>query len=110
MSELEPEFPIEFIVYGTPVSHQSDNARAKNEWKELVKEASNASLPEGHFSVDRPLAITLYYFPPEDMQGDVDNIVKLVLDALNKHIYQDDHQIERVVVQKFEPGRTFPQR
>jgi crossover junction endodeoxyribonuclease RusA len=41
------------------------------------------------------------------MAGDVDNIVKLVLDALSAHIYLDDAQVERVVVQKFEPGNVF---
>ena len=41
------------------------------------------------------------------MQGDVDNIVKLVLDALAGHIYRDDSQVERIVVQKFEPSKVF---
>ncbi len=41
------------------------------------------------------------------MQGDVDNIVKPILDALSKHIYNDDGQVERIWVQKFEPGRIF---
>lgn len=41
------------------------------------------------------------------MQGDVDNIVKPVLDALSRHVYIDDNQVERVVVQKFEPGNVF---
>lgn len=36
------------------------------------------------------------------MAGDVDNIVKPILDALAQHIYIDDGQVERVVVQKFE--------
>ena len=45
--------------------------------------------------------------PAEAMQGDVDNIVKPILDALSKHIYNDDRQVERVWVQKFEPGRIF---
>lgn len=35
-------------------------------------------------------------------------MVKLTLDALSPHIYLDDSQIERVVVQKFEPGNVFP--
>ncbi len=51
--------------------------------------------------------MTLFYFPPEPMQGDIDNIVKLVLDACRPHIYLDDSQIERVVVQKFEPDHLF---
>jgi len=41
------------------------------------------------------------------MQGDIDNIVQPVLNALKRHIYVDDHQIERIVVQKFEPDRVF---
>jgi hypothetical protein len=41
------------------------------------------------------------------MQGDVDNIVKLVLDALGQHIYINDSQVDRIVVQKFEPGNIF---
>lgn len=51
--------------------------------------------------------MTLYYFPAAPMQGDVDNIIKLVLDALSGHIYGDDSQVERIVVQKFEPGNLF---
>jgi hypothetical protein len=54
------------------------------------------------------MAATLFYFPAEPVEGDVDNIVKLVLDALCRHIYMDDAQVERVVVQKFEPGNVFP--
>ena len=42
------------------------------------------------------------------MQGDVDNIVKPVLDALCRHVYHDDRQVERSWVQKFEGGRIFP--
>ena len=53
------------------------------------------------------MAVTLYYLPDEPMQGDIDNIVKPILDALSQHIYLDDSQVERVVVQKFEPGNAF---
>jgi len=41
------------------------------------------------------------------MQGDIDNIVKPILDGLSKCIFVDDHQIERIVVQKFEPDKVF---
>lgn len=39
------------------------------------------------------------------MPGDIDNIVKPILDAMAHHIYLDDHQVERLVVQKFEPDQ-----
>lgn len=42
------------------------------------------------------------------MAGDIDNIVKPILDALGSHIYRDDRQVHRVLVQKFEPGNIFP--
>jgi crossover junction endodeoxyribonuclease RusA len=104
---LEPEFPLEFIVLGTPVSLQRQNTRAREEWKALVKQASSAVLPEMHFATDRPLSVTMYYFPENEMTGDIDNIIKLVLDGLSKHVYIDDRQIVRVVAQKFERDRVF---
>ena len=104
---VEIQFPVEFIVRGTPVSLQAARAKSKEAWKQRVREASFGALPEGHFSTDAPISVTLFYFPVFDMQGDVDNIVKPVLDALSKHIYNDDRQVERVWVQKFEPGRIF---
>lgn len=104
---LEPDFPFEFIVPGTPVSLQRANPKARREWKNLVRESSAARLPEMHFATDQRLAITLYYYPEDRMTGDVDNIVKLTLDAMCKQIYLDDEQVERVVVQKFERDRIF---
>lgn len=104
---MEILFPIEFIVSGTPVSLQSDRPAAKEEWKQRVRQASYAALPEAHFASGDRIALTIYNFPVEPMQGDVDNIVKLIVDALERHIYIDDRQVERIVVQKFEPGRVF---
>jgi hypothetical protein len=69
--------------------------------------ASRIVLPDGHWATRDRIAATLFYFPEETMQGDIDNIVKPVLDALVQHIYFDDAQIERILVQKFEPGNIF---
>jgi hypothetical protein len=41
------------------------------------------------------------------MEGDLDNILKPILDALCNLVYIDDHQVERLLVQKFEPGRLL---
>lgn len=38
------------------------------------------------------------------MQGDVDNIVKPIADGMLAVIYPNDRVIERITVQKFEPG------
>ncbi|QUS57982.1 RusA family crossover junction endodeoxyribonuclease [Pseudovibrio brasiliensis] len=104
---MEIDFPIEFLVKGTPVSLQAKRAEAREEWKEIVKAASTTAIETPHMVSDKILAVTIYYFPEEAMQGDIDNIVKPILDALNRHIYFDDNQVERLVVQKFEPDRVF---
>lgn len=107
---LELFFPIEFNVRGTPVSLQASQRRSKEQWKEKVKAASLSALPDQHFATGAPIAVTLFYFAASRVTGDIDNIVKLVLDAMARHIYLDDAQVERVVVQKFEPGNVYPFR
>ena len=104
---MEISFPLEFIVNGTAVSFQSASAQSQTEWKDRVKGASLEKLPEGHFAWEGSVSVTMFYFPAEPMQGDIDNIIKLVLDALERHIYMDDRQVERIVVQKFEPPSAF---
>ena len=104
---VEIVFPVEFIVKGTPVSLQAKRAASRDEWKQRVRTASSGALPSPHFVSDEKVAVTLFYFPVERMKGDIDNIVKPVLDALSRHVYADDEQVERVVVQKFEPGSVF---
>jgi crossover junction endodeoxyribonuclease RusA len=54
------------------------------------------------------MAVTLFYFPAEPMEGDIDNIIKPILDSLSGHIYIDDRQVERIVIQRFEPDGYFP--
>lgn len=104
---MDIEFPIEFLVHGTPVSLQARRAESRDEWKARVKAASTKGIPQPHFVSTERIAVTLFYLPDEPMQGDVDNIVKPILDALSRHIYIDDVQVERVLVQKFEPGQVF---
>lgn len=54
------------------------------------------------------MAVSLFYFPSGAMPGDLDNIIKLILDALSQYVYLDDRQVERIAIQKFEPGNIFP--
>ena len=105
MLGLEIRFPLEFLVSGVPVSLQADRTATKQEWKERVRSASSAVLPKPHFASLGRMAVTIYNFPAEPMRGDLDNIVKLILDALCRHVYVDDRQVERIVVQKIRPGK-----
>ncbi|KAF2989407.1 RusA family crossover junction endodeoxyribonuclease [Methylocystis sp. MJC1] len=104
---MEIHFPLEFIVEGAPVSLQTKRAASKRDWQDRVRAASRIALPPDYFASDDRIAVTLYYFPDSAMDGDIDNIVKPILDALTQQVYLDDGQVERVVVQKFEPDGVF---
>lgn len=103
---LEPELPFEFVVRGTAISLQG-SANSKRAWKQAVQNSAQAALPEGAWLLTDPLAVTIYIFPAAEMQGDVDNRIKPILDAMVRCVYSDDEIVERVVVQKFEPGHIF---
>lgn len=105
---MEIEFPIEFLVPGTPVSFQTKSTKSKAQWKKRVREASQAALPDdAQLDAKTRISVTLYYLPDEPMVGDVDNVIKLTIDAMCKAVFSDDNQVERVVAQKFEPGNIF---
>jgi len=95
---VEIEFPFEFVVEGTPVSGQRRRREPVRQWQMRIVEASRRALPEGHFASGGPISVTLYYFPSALMLGDLDNIVKPILDAMCNHIYLDDRQVERLLI------------
>jgi crossover junction endodeoxyribonuclease RusA len=106
-TDVNLPFPIEFLIRDTPRSHQSENNKGKEIWKRTVGEVAAAhaqTLREFFFIDQRPLAATIFYFPPTRMAGDVDNIVKLIVDGMVPILYPNDRVLERIVVQKFEPG------
>jgi crossover junction endodeoxyribonuclease RusA len=103
---LTPDLPLEFLVHGAAVSlHASSRSRAA--WKATVAAAARAAL-KGAWALTGRVSITIYYFPKRRRLGDVDNIVKPLLDGMSACIYIDDSQVERIVVQKFEPEYRFP--
>lgn len=103
---LEPELPFEFVVRGTAVSMQG-SSKSLAAWRETVRTAARAALPEGSWLLSEPLAVVIYIFPRALMRGDIDNRVKPILDAMVRCVYSDDEIIERLVVQKFEPGGVY---
>ena len=103
---MEIEFPIEFIVSGTPVSQNPARRKNYHDWQAQIRAASSAVMPSPHFATEAKLSVVLYYLPVEVMRGDLDNIIKPILDALKQHLFVDDHQVERLLVQKFEPEQT----
>ncbi|MBV8474236.1 MAG: RusA family crossover junction endodeoxyribonuclease [Hyphomicrobiales bacterium] len=110
MPNGETLYPLEVVIRGTPASLQTKNPRYREAWKERVAEAARERQRETYplgFLDQRPLAVTIYYFPSDPMVGDIDNIVKPIMDGMNAVAYLDDSVVERVVVQKFGPERGW---
>lgn len=105
---MEIEFPLEFLIHGTPVSHQAKRARSREGWKAAVRAACAPKLPSPHFAASDDVSVTVYVFPALARTGAIDNSIKLILDACNAYVYVDDAQVQRIVIQKFEPGRPRP--
>jgi len=101
---VDIEFPVEFLIEGVPLSVGA-SSDSKERWKSRIAVAAKAELQEGYWATTDPVAVTIFYFPSANMQGDIDNIVKLILDSLIHVIYMNDQLVERLLVQKFEPGR-----
>lgn len=104
-------FPLEFFIEAIPISLQA-SARSKESWKATVRVSARSRVREtADWSLldNRRVAVTIFYFSPAEMDGDVDNIVKPILDRMISVAYPDDWVVERVLVQKFEQGtqRSF---
>jgi hypothetical protein len=102
MDDGKTLYPVEIIIERVPVSLQA-SGKSQKRWTGEVAEAARARQRETYelgFLDNRPLAATIYYFPSAPMEGDIDNIIKPIMDGV---AYLDDKVIERVVVQKFEP-------
>jgi crossover junction endodeoxyribonuclease RusA len=103
---LEPQFPLEFLLQAVPLSLQA-SSNSREAWKRDIRTVVDQTLDPAGWAAETPVSVTIFYFPDGPMVGDMDNIVKPILDALMPRIYVDDSQVERVLVQKFESERTF---
>lgn len=101
---MDSVLPFEVLIRGTPASAQTQSAKGRERWKNVVGDACRSRLPEQHWLVETPLFAILLYFPSAPMEGDVHNIVKYTLDGMKRVVFLDDRQIEKILVQKFEPG------
>lgn len=102
-------FPLEIVIEATPISSQA-SASSREVWKQVVAEGTKQRLravTEWAWLDLRATAVTIFYFPVAKMEGDVDNIIKPILDAMETVVYPADNVVERVLVQRFEPGMTW---
>ena len=103
---MEPELPFEFYIQGTPVSLQA-RARSKTNWKNRLKRVIRTKLPEQVWLLQEPVRVELLLFLDTEMQGDLDNILKPILDSLEGEIIVNDRLVEEILIKKYEPERII---
>ncbi len=55
----------------------------------------------GKFPDDARLSVRIEAFPPDKRKRDLDNVLKALLDALQKaHVYKDDGQIDYLAIKR----------
>ena len=99
---MEIALPVEIIVSGTPVSLQG-SAKGRERWKGRVEAAARKEREPEDFLITHPLSVTIYVFLDAPLQGDVDNLLKPILDALKGVIFVDDAQVAEIRIRKIEP-------
>jgi hypothetical protein len=90
------ELLAEFVVPGVPVSAQSKNRERLLAWRTAVAEAAAVAWTAEEL-LDRDVAVTLVLYS-SGYRLDVDNMAKVILDALNGVIWKDDRQVIQALV------------
>ena len=86
---------------GIPISAQS-SSQSRQRWQIVVRHAAETHWPPGAPPVVDKVAALIIYFYVGDTDLDVDNIVKPILDSLNKVVNVDDRLVSQMLVRKTE--------
>jgi crossover junction endodeoxyribonuclease RusA len=100
--------PLEFVVVGTPLSHQSHNKTRLRAWQQSVRRAAEAVVPQGAVPVQTEcLLLAVYFFGASPALLDNDNFIKPIQDALIGLIYEDDRQVTDTIIRRTFIGGRF---
>lgn len=116
---------VEFIVDGSPLSHQTKNRKELQAWKARVRAEATKVWTGAPMQGMLQCTIINFFAGPEALLDD-DNMVKPIRDALNGLVYEDDRQIRhsyhgqlsnagrfqirgaaKIVVDALREGKTF---
>jgi crossover junction endodeoxyribonuclease RusA len=86
--------PLEFVVFGKPVSHQTHNKTLLQHWQSQVRTGARAVWGDAEPIANQNLLLKLtYYAQTSHGLPDTDNFAKPIQDALIGLAYQDDRLV-----------------
>ena len=89
--------PFEFVIGGPAVSQQA-SPRSRERWKQEVQDTAKRYWGAGPPYAGEVMVAITYFF--DGAPPDVDNIPKLILDALIGLVYDDDSQVTDLLCRK----------
>lgn len=103
---VPPEKVVRFTIRGEPRSKQRPRVTARGTYTPAeTREAERAVLAAWTETNAEPftyqVVVSVDFFNGNKRRRDLDNMAKLVLDALNKHAYADDYQVVALNLRKF---------
>lgn len=105
----------QFIVPGDPIAkarprvygrHAVTPQRTLNAENRVYTEFRNR-YPDAQ-PTDKPIRLDVEFWMPRRGRPDLDNLLKLVMDALNGVAYRDDQQIMQINARKLTPDEMVP--
>lgn len=103
---IEITLPFEFIVQGTPLSLQA-SASSLAAWRERVRAAAGTRLQGHEWLVQDRVRVRIIQFLDAPPVGDLDNIVKPILDALESVVFTNDILVDQLDIRRIAPGDTL---
>lgn len=95
MSSQSVTLPVDFVVLGVPVSHQTRNRQRLKGWRAKVAAQATAMMGSTAPALD-DVEVTIVYYHGGDDPPDVDNVIKPIQDALCGTVISDDAQVQDV--------------
>ena len=91
---------LEIVVPGIPRTRQTGSPKSRRDWQERVRTEARRLWPADRPPLNGELSAVIVHFYTETTNIDVDGIAKLILDALEGEIYENDAQFSQVLLRK----------
>ena len=103
---IAPNKAVQFTVWGEPRAKQRPRVTQRGtytpkETLEAEKRVRNTWRELGVSKFEHQVIVRLEFFSGNKRRRDIDNMAKLILDALNREAFDDDYQVVGVNMYKF---------
>ena len=74
--------------------------KRQREWQAKVRAAARAEVERIDWPMGARFQVGIWYRPATKRRTDVDNVAKSIMDALNRVVWDDDHQVDRLTIRR----------